>query len=362
MGIVDEQIKTRTTTPFQQANGQQPGTSSTPSTTSTQTAPPAIGNERQMPAGDHQPAYEDAAHSVPQRTLNGGGIVSSFSSGGAGGAAGGAPGAGDVGKVGDMPGAPTGPAGSTYKPELGAVTADQTVQGQLGGILSAGNPLLEGAKARAQQQANARGLQNSSMAVQSGEEAIVNTALPIAQQDAAAYQKQALVNQDISNQFLSMDKGQALDLEKAYEAFKQNNYMFDKDAALKKYISDTGNSTQEKVAAMQAAAQTASASIGASASMYATDARLKETGMTLEAQALAQQAGFQQQDKITMANFSQQNFQAFSGGMNAINMSEIPPEAKQAAMNSHLSVYAGVPMPITIDMSAFRPITAREQP
>ncbi len=151
-----------------------------------------------------------------------------------------------------------------------------------------------------------------------------------------------------------MDKGAKLDLEKAYEAFKQNDYMFDKDSALKRYISDSGNTTQEKVAAMQAASQANSSASSAAASMYATDARLKEAGMTLEAQTLMQKAGFTQQDKQTMAGFTQQNFQQFAQGVNNIQLADIPPESKQTAMTSWLAVNAGAPMPITIDMSAFR--------
>ncbi len=324
MGIIDEQLK----------------------------APPAIGNERQMPAGEHQAAYEDAAHMSMARPDASGSTSNYASTSG-----GGSPGivnAATVGNVGAAPGGPAAPTGESYKPVTAEVQSNQTVQGQLGDILKNGNPLLEGAKARAQQQANSRGLQNSSMATQAGEEAVVNAALPIAQQDAGTYQKQALTNQDISNQFLSMDKGAKLDLEKAYAAFQQNDYLFDKDSSLKRYISDSGNSTQEKVAAMQAASQASSSASSSAASMYATDARLKEAGMTLEAQTEMQKAGFTQQDKVTLAGFQQQNFQQFSQGINQINLADIPPESKQTAMTSWLAVNTGVPMPINIDMSAFR--------
>jgi len=76
----------------------------------------------------------------------------------------------------------------------------QTVQGQLAGILASGNPLLVQAQTRAKQAAQARGLLNSSMAVQAGEEALYGAALPIATPDAAAYQQRALTEAQFGQQ------------------------------------------------------------------------------------------------------------------------------------------------------------------
>ncbi len=250
--------------------------------------------------------------------------------------------------------APQGPAGSTINPVTREVGAQETVQGQLDTILKNGNPLLEAAKARAAQAANARGLQNSSMAAQAGEEAIVNTALPIASQDASTYNKQALVNQDIVNQFLSQDKGAKLDLEAAYEAFRKNNYMFDKDEKLKRYINDSGITSNEKIAALQAAAQVNSASIHAGASMYGTDKQLEGLGMTIEAQKQAAQAGFDQQDKTNLTQFAQQNFRDYAQFMNNINASEMPIESKEAMQRSTTVLYASAPLPpgVTFNLDA----------
>ncbi len=92
--------------------------------------------------------------------------------------------------------------GTATAPSLGTVTADQTVAGNLSKLVDANSPLMQQARSRAMQTANARGLQNSTMAAQSGEEAAIASALPIAQQDASTYQKQSLTNQgavDTSN-------------------------------------------------------------------------------------------------------------------------------------------------------------------
>lgn len=82
----------------------------------------------------------------------------------------------------------------------GAVDTPQTVQGQLKGIIDANSPLQQQAAARAAQQANARGLMNSSMAVEAGQAAVIGSAMPIAQQDASTYGRQALTNQADANQ------------------------------------------------------------------------------------------------------------------------------------------------------------------
>ena len=97
-------------------------------------------------------------------------------------------------------------------PTLSNVSSDSTVSGQMDKILSSSSPLLQRAKTRAAQAANSRGLLNSSMGVQAGQEAVLTTALPMAQQAAAAYDNQRLVNQGAQNQF----------------NFAENKYNFDK--------------------------------------------------------------------------------------------------------------------------------------
>jgi hypothetical protein len=74
--------------------------------------------------------------------------------------------------------------------------ATHTVQGQLAGILASGSPLLVQAQTRAAQDANARGLLNSSMAVGAGESALYGAATPIATSDAGFYNTASLANAD----------------------------------------------------------------------------------------------------------------------------------------------------------------------
>jgi hypothetical protein len=88
----------------------------------------------------------------------------------------------------------TGTAESVTARQAQVDPATQTVQGQLAGILSSGSPLLVQAQTRAKQQAQKRGLLNSSMAVGAGESALYDAALPIAQQDAGTYSEFGLSN------------------------------------------------------------------------------------------------------------------------------------------------------------------------
>ena len=88
------------------------------------------------------------------------------------------------------------------------VAAPQTVQGQMTGILAANSPLLQQAKAASLDQMNQRGLVNSSMAVGAGEQAVIQSALPIAQQDASTYANSGQFNATAANQNSQFNTGQ----------------------------------------------------------------------------------------------------------------------------------------------------------
>ncbi len=74
-----------------------------------------------------------------------------------------------------------------------SVTPEQTVAGQLEGLFSNKelNPLFEYARGGASQYSNSRGLVNSSIAAEAGEQAVFAQAMPIASQDANTYAARA---------------------------------------------------------------------------------------------------------------------------------------------------------------------------
>lgn len=240
------------------------------------------------------------------------------------------------------------------------VQGNQTVQGQLADLLKTGNPLLEQAKARAMQQANARGLQNTSMAAQAGEEAILAAAMPIAQQDAQTYQQQALANQDIVNQFRSMQLGAGLDLNKQYESFLQAGVLQDKDNALKKYIADTSITSQEKIAALQAAVTREGQAKQFEIASMQIDGRFKELGMELDSRKLLTQMDIDARQADTIARLNNSDFANFTNGLMNLQTSQLEPEAKAAHVKQWLSVWAGNPyIGSKIDLSALiTPTTA----
>lgn len=94
-----------------------------------------------------------------------------------------------------------------YTPERGAVAPEETVAEQLRKVLATDSPLITGARSRAAQESNRRGLINTSMGVQAGEEAALSAALPVASADAATYATRALTNQAAGNQALQFTAG-----------------------------------------------------------------------------------------------------------------------------------------------------------
>lgn len=110
-------------------------------------------------------------------------------------------------------------------PALGTLqtsgTQAATVQGQMDNLLKNDSPLMQRATTRASQAANKRGLLNSSMAVQSGQEAALTAALPIAQADAKAYQAQGLANQNAMNTFGTAAQAQDYKTTSADQAYSQ---------------------------------------------------------------------------------------------------------------------------------------------
>ena len=83
-----------------------------------------------------------------------------------------------------------------YEPTKWNVDSNQTVQGQLQGLISSQSPLMQLAETQAKQQMNQRGLLNSSMAIGAGQEAVIKQATPIATSDATIYANQAKYNAD----------------------------------------------------------------------------------------------------------------------------------------------------------------------
>jgi hypothetical protein len=82
-----------------------------------------------------------------------------------------------------------------YAPTTRAIDSKGTVTGQVDSILAKDGPMMERARAMAREQMNGRGLINSSMGIEAGQAAVMDRALPMAQQDAQAYNQADQDNQ-----------------------------------------------------------------------------------------------------------------------------------------------------------------------
>lgn len=90
--------------------------------------------------------------------------------------------------------------GSQVAPVTSAFDESKGVAGRVDSIIGKDSPLMQRASTRANQQMNARGLTNSSMAVGAGQAAVMDAATPIANADAGLFQQQQLANQQATNQ------------------------------------------------------------------------------------------------------------------------------------------------------------------
>lgn len=86
------------------------------------------------------------------------------------------------------------PTGEAYVPTRTVDFGNETVQGQIKGLINEKSPFIQQAETGAKQEANARGLINSSMAVTAGQDAAYRAALPIANADAQTYKSAGDIN------------------------------------------------------------------------------------------------------------------------------------------------------------------------
>lgn len=86
-----------------------------------------------------------------------------------------------------------------YDPSQYVMTPDQTVEGRAAKIAEEDSVLMQQARVRANQDAQSKGLLSSSLAVQAGQNAVLEKAIPIASQDATAYNQAMVRTADSQN-------------------------------------------------------------------------------------------------------------------------------------------------------------------
>lgn len=192
-----------------------------------------------------------------------------------------------------------------WKPDTKA-----TVAGQFDTLTSKGNPLMTQATTQAKQQANAAGMLNSTMALQSGQIAGYTAALPIAQQDAATFADAGRFNAGAKNTAMLANANMAADASR-FNAGAANDATAQQRAAgvsgyqQQQQISASDRQQQQQIAA--AAAQQAR-DIEAQAAAQGRQLTAQEQAQIreLDAAAARQQAGFTQEQTMQAQQFEQQ--------------------------------------------------------
>lgn len=105
------------------------------------------------------------------------------------------------------------------------------VAARVNDLTTKGTPLMQTAATRASQASAARGLTNSSLAAQAGEQAVIETATPIASADASLYSQQALKNQDAINAARTNNASNAIGLSANAMGLENSNQQQDKTLA-----------------------------------------------------------------------------------------------------------------------------------
>ncbi|MCP4471570.1 MAG: hypothetical protein GY815_12965 [Gammaproteobacteria bacterium] len=113
-----------------------------------------------------------------------------------------------------------------YEAVTGEVGENATVQGRLSGLLSQDSDYIERARTNAKTTANRRGMLNTSMAAGAAEGAAIDRALPIAQQDAAAFLEMEFRNLGYSNDAARYLAEQSVERENLQAGLEQDTRQF----------------------------------------------------------------------------------------------------------------------------------------
>lgn len=136
--------------------------------------------------------------------------------------------------------------------KIAPITADfdesKGVAGRVNSLVSSGSPLLETARTKAAQNSAKRGLMNSSIGVQAGEQAVIETATPIANADANLFQQQKLTNQQAQNNAATQNANNALQVGTQGRSLMEQARQFDASSGLER---DRLNQNQSQFTAQQ---------------------------------------------------------------------------------------------------------------
>lgn len=195
--------------------------------------------------------------------------------------------------------------------------------GRLAKMLSSGSPYLEAARTKAAQASNARGLLNSSMGVQAGEQAAIEAAQPFATTDAGILANAGQYNANARNQFAT-----------AANEFARTSAL-------------TRGTQMAEALGQQRTLELQGAQLGLQGEQLAQQGRLADAEMEIKRQQLAnEQTQLAQQGQQFTAQqraaLSERVLSLRQAAQNSMELIERDPnvsgEAKEAAINNILQV------------------------
>ena len=190
-----------------------------------------------------------------------------------------------------------------------ATTGTTTVQGLLGQIMAQDNPLMQQARTQSQQQMASRGLLNSSMAIGAGQSALYNVAMPIAQQDAQAYNQTGQFNASAQNQMAQYNAGNQQQTNLANQTAQNQANQFGADARNQAASSNAAaaNNMAQYNASNQQQTNLANAQAQNQMAQYNATNQFNTLQANMQAQNQGAQFNTQQQNAQSQFNASQSN-------------------------------------------------------
>ena len=190
---------------------------------------------------------------------------------------------------------------NAYTAQTNTFDESKGVAGRVKSITDSGSPLMESAGTRGTQQAASRGLVNSSLASQASQQAVLDSATPIAAADAGLFQQNSLANQAATNTARSQNANAGVQLGGSAQALSNSNTQQDKSLAqqAQQFGMTSGQSQQ------QIDAQNRQFDVGTGITQQQIDARAREFGISAE-QARAQLEQQASQFKVSTGITQQQ--------------------------------------------------------
>lgn len=196
--------------------------------------------------------------------------------------------------------------GSTWTPQ------DDRVDTEVSRITSAGGPLMQQAKTDGLATAQRRGLLNSSMAAGAAQGAVLNAALPMAQQNAAQTAQKNLSNQEYGQNRGLQEQKFGYDTQLSDQDFRQNSTLqrekfgYDTQLTDQKFRNDSSLSAQDYTQRRGLASQQGDIDAGLQDNRYAHESNLSAQNANQQGTLSAQEA--QQQRTLSDQNFRQTDY------------------------------------------------------